>query len=297
MSEAELPAKLQELLRQRAKAASDVELLDERIRFVNASICVARAEFQDVEKYEGGLGVSEALVDATEPKVGQLQWLSNLAPLFPAPDTPGTVAGQDWGTGALISRHLFLTAGHCFDQDGQFWTRPERNGKPISPAEVAILMHVKFNFQVNGATDVLRPGESFPVVQLREHRDGGVDYAIIELGPNAAGQLPGDIYGWLPIAPVDAKTPGTTLCIIQHPGSDGKKIEAGTLLNNIDGTLSYNNIDTLPISSGAPILNDNGEIVGVHVSGGCYVNGWGLPNQGANLGEAIGRIRDASQLI
>ena len=47
--------------------------------------------------------------------------------MFSGPgDSPGDVSGERFGTGALISDELFLTAGHCFDQSGGGWERPRR---------------------------------------------------------------------------------------------------------------------------------------------------------------------------
>jgi len=195
-----------------------------------------------------------------------------------------------WATGALISKNLFLSAGHCFDRTGRGGTRPSRNGSVISEAEIATLMRVDFKYQWEASTGLVSVGDPFPVIALREHRRG-LDYAIVELGKNSAGKFPGDVYKWLDVATADVTTPGATLCIIQHPDQGPKVIAAGKLVMNTGEIMAYADIDTDGFSSGAPVLADNGEIVGVHIEGGCWTNG------GANLGQAIRAIRAVSDIL
>jgi V8-like Glu-specific endopeptidase len=194
--------------------------------------------------------------------------------------------GERWGTGALIGPDLFLTAGHCFDGDG----------KPIPPSEIATLMRVDFRYQIDGASGRTRPALAFPVVELLEHRRGGVHYAIVRLGRDAAGRLPVELSGRaLAVAAADLTTPGARLCVIQHPDRREKKlVETGTLLTNDGKRITYAEIDTAGFASGSPVLAESGEIVGVHVFGGC---GLRSPAAGFNNGVAIGAIRRVSRLL
>jgi hypothetical protein len=285
---------LEKLLAQRDERAFDLELLDKKIEFALRSICEGNDDSQDVENYDGELGVSKTFVADHEAPVGQLQWLDDVAQRFSgANEKPGTVSGERWGTGALIGPDLFLTAGHCFDQTGDAWVRPSRGGKTILPEEIATLMRVNFRYQVEGGTTTTRPGIPFPVLKLREHRLSGLDYAIVQLGADVGGKLPGARFGWLTIAAADLKTPGSTLCIIQHLGRRPKRVATGTVAKNASGIIRYNDLDAGKWSSGAPILSvkgDVGEVVGVHLQGGCL-------GGGANTGQAIGVIRAASDLI
>jgi V8-like Glu-specific endopeptidase len=162
---------------------------------------------------------------------------------------------------------------------------------PISPWNIARSMRVNFDYQVDGKSGKLKPGVPFPVVSLLEYRNGYVDYALVKLGRGADGRKPGDVFGHLNVATSDLEKVGEMLCIIQHPMRREKKIEAGPLLEHRVGRLAYDSIDTAGGSSGSPILSEAGEVVGVHLKGGCHEKG------GFNSGAAIGAIRSASLLL
>lgn len=239
---------------------------------------------QDVESYDGTLGVTVGFVASHEQAVGQLQWNNNLATIYAS---PGDVSGARWGSGTLIARNLFLTAGHCFDQTPAPWTVPRAPGtmNPITPAEIALNMHVNFNYQFDAAGN-LRTEDSYPVTALVEYRLGNLDFAIVRL----AGD-PGLVYGTTPIATADAAI-GDMLCIIQHPNGVPKRIEAGPLSDFVGDMIRYNDIDTLGGTSGSGILGPDGTIVGVHTNGGC--TGMMI---GHNFGVRISSIRANSPTI
>ena len=287
---------LNDLVQQKEELMDRVEKLKNSIARLSSieSICGHTDDSQDVEKYDGSLGVTRGFVDQFSPPVGQLQWQENLADLFSKEgESPGNVQGKRWCTGCLIDRDKFLTAGHCFDQTYGDWIRPSRNNKVISPSEIATLMHVNFNFQIDPTTDKPRPDDRFPIINLLEYREDQVDYAIIQLGRNQEGQLPSEKYGTLNLSPQDLTHKGSMLCVIQHPNGNPKKIEAGHLIDNQNGRISYDDIDTQGGSSGSPILAEkNGNVVGVHTNGGCSRN----PGD-ANSGVSIGVIRRASKLL
>ncbi len=289
----EAQPKLQDMLRRRETLAYELELLDAEVeRLAIESICGHVDDTQDVETYDGSLGVTRQFVDDHERSVGQLQWLDDLFGRFNGPnDSPGDVAGVRWGSGGLFANDLFITAGHCFDQHGGGWQRPKRNGVTIPPQEIATLMRINFNYQVDGATGAVRPGAAFPVEALLEYRLGGLDFAIVRVGRNAAGRLPGEDFGTLQAAAADLTTDAATLCLIQHPSGRPKRVEAGPMLHNLGGQIAYDSLDTEGGSSGSPILSDTGEIVGVHTNGGCSAF------SGFNFGVAIGAIRGASDVL
>lgn len=282
------------LIQQQDLLVEQADLLEAKASLLAAeTICGNTDESQDVELYDGSLGVSVEFVHSFSPPVGQLQWLDDLKDRFKGPkDSPGNVSGVRWGSGCLIESDLFITAGHCFDQTGGGWERPKRNGTLISEEEIATLMKVNFNFQLNSETKKLRDEDSYPVIGLHEFRLGTLDYAIVQLGKNEKGEIPGKKFGRLMVAPVDLIATGTMLCVIQHPNGKPKMIEAGPLISNVNGKISYDSIDTLGGSSGSAVLNaGTGEIVGIHTNGGCSAF------SGANFGVAIGAIRKFSSIL
>jgi hypothetical protein len=285
--------KLDDLVQRREMLALELGRVDAEIEQVaHEAICGSRDDTQDVELYDGSLGVTREFVDTHEPPIGQLQWLEDLHDNFSGPgESAGDVAGARWGSGGLIADDLFITAGHCFDQQGGGWARPRRGAKVIEPDEIATLMRINFNYQVNGQTRQPRLGDPFPVEELIEFRVASLDFAIVRVGRNAAGQLPGEIYGTLAIAAQDLVTEGAMLCLIQHPNGVPKRIEAGPMHQNTSGQISYDSLDTLGGSSGSPILSDTGEVVGVHTNGGCTAF------SGFNRGVAIDAIRNASSIV
>jgi len=220
-----------------------------------------------------------------------LQWRSDLNQQV---SHPGNVSGLGWATGGLISQDLFLTASHPFDKENPGHDLPRRNGIPLNPQELAVLMRVVFNFQQNVETNQLRPIEAFPITALVEYHDPGnrVDYAIVRLGRNNSGLLPGDRFGFLPVAQENVTVPDTMLCLIQHSAGSPKKIEAGPMQINTGSQIRYQSIDTLGASSGAPLISEAGEIVGVHTNGGCTQDPASF-----NFGAPIKLIRAASQIL
>ncbi|HEY0099686.1 MAG TPA: serine protease [Pyrinomonadaceae bacterium] len=287
-------AAIGEMLLRHEELRHRLELLEAEVtRLATETQCGTTLDTQHVERYDGTLGVSREFVRNFASPIGQLQWSSDLKHRFRgAGDSPGDVSGVRWGSGSLIGPDLFITAGHCFDRAGGGWVRPKRKGVTISEEEIATLMRVNFNYQLNAETGDLRREDSYPVLRLLEFRRGSLDYAIVQLGRNERGEVPGEKYGALIVVASDLKTEGAMLCVIQHPNGEPKKVEAGTLLRNSNGHVYYDNIDTFGGSSGAAILSgETGEVIGIHTNGGCSAF------SGANYGVSIGAIRHISSIL
>jgi hypothetical protein len=286
-------SKIDDGLRRREALAFELELVDAELeRMALESICGNKDDTQDVELYDGTLGVNADFVARHEPPVGQLQWLDDLFERFSAAgDSPGDVAGVRWGSGGLIANDLFITAGHCFDPHGGGWRRPKRNGVTIEPKEIATLMRVNFNYQIDRRTGQPRPGDAFPVLELIEYRLANLDFAIARLGPSRAGKLPGEVYGVLQLATGDLTEQEAMLCLIQHPAGSPKRVEAGPMLHNRGGQIAYDSLDTQGASSGSPVLGPEGLVVGVHTNGGCTTF------SGFNFGVSVGAILGASAIL
>lgn len=248
------------------------------------SICGAADDSQEVEQYDGTLGVTVAFVNAHERPVVQVQWNDNLAATF---TNPGNVSGVRWGTGTLIGPDLVLTCGHLFDPDPNGWTIPRQNGTstPLSPQQAATAMHVNLNYQVDSG-GTLQAEQSFAITQLVEYRLGGLDMALFRV----AGS-PGNTFGWSEFGTTNPAV-GDMLAIIGHPVGAPKRIEAGPATQVTATTIRYADIDTLGGNSGSGILHSpSGRVVGVHTNGGCTASG------GSNSGVAIAAIVAASPTL
>jgi hypothetical protein len=249
-------------------------------------------DLQNVETYDGSLGVSQEYVKDNELSTVQLQWLDEASIISRLPGySPGNVARQRWCTGTLISEKLVLTAGHCFDPQSETgWITPFKIGSDGAPdyakADVlAPLLIVNFGYQVDGVTGAIRVPTVFPIKSLLEFRRGSLDYALVELEIAEGNSLPAKVHP--AEINLSAVPDQEVLGLIQHPQGEPKKIEAGKLLRTSANELFYNDIDTWGGSSGAGIRNSTGQIVGVHTNGGCESDA----NRGVSL-EAIAAVSD-----
>jgi hypothetical protein len=202
-----------------------------------ASQCGPSLDFQDVELYNGNLGVTQAFVNLRQNPVG-MQFIPAI--------------GENC-SGTLIARDLFLSAGHCGWAVGQ---------------------QVHFDHQLNAA-GVPRTPVVHSVTQVVEQQDnagfGTFDYAVVRISGT-----PASTRGYTRLTRGEASIAGL-LTIIQQPSLDGpnyKKVHTGPFVAGAPGAPFSSNwfrhqVDTLGASSGSGVLRRDGLLLGVHTHGGC----------------------------
>lgn len=262
------------------------------------SICGLEDESQDVELYDGSLGVPKSYVELHEPSTVQFQWKdrNEIERALGENSDAGTIARERWCSGTLFQKedengHIIdyvLTAAHCFDSDPPDWTTPKIDGRFITPEQNAQQMIVNMNYQRN-EFGVIRTAAQYEVASLEEYSIGDLDYAIIRLGDFRGGDSSYKIE-YAVLEPRDL-IDNEDLIIIQHPQGEPKKIEVGQLLKTSTNLAFYDNIDTHGGSSGSGVRDSNGKIVAVHTNAGCTIDG------GANRGVLLKSIFHVSSIL
>lgn len=252
---------------------SDTLKQEEDLGFSQDRAICGSNDLQDVNIYSEKLGFSRKFVKDHQLAVGAIE----------SSPIDGNDNRQKYCTGTLIDTNLFLTAGHCINSS----TVPSDSRKPHH--------HVSFRYEKNSNGSKLLKEEHFRIEKVLElsnpyltdlQRDE-LDYAILELSGT-----PGKTFGITKIAKEEAKQ-SDKLLIIQHPQGAPKKVDTGTL-NILGPVRMYYDIDTESGSSGAGILNEEGELVGVHSNAGCTSD---KETPGNNLGINIKEIKRASKIV
>jgi endonuclease G len=166
--------------------------------------------------------------------------------------------GFSYGTGFLVGSRLLMTNNHVIasrleaaQAEAEFGYEHDIDGVLAEP--------VQFN---------LRPDEIF-------FTSVDLDVTFVAVVPFAENGTPLARYGRLPLLPVSGKAvPGEWVSIVQHPGSQPKQIaiRASQILKldpkkvpglNLETFIHYST-DTEPGSSGAPVFNDQWQVVAIH---------------------------------
>jgi endonuclease G, mitochondrial len=156
------------------------------------------------------------------------------------------------GTGFLVSPRLLLTNNHVLRDESaavaslvDFGYEDGLDGQPLVPVTFA-----------------LEPATFFLT-------DPQLDFTIVAVAPRsqAGDDLAG--FGWCQLIETQGKLlKGEKVNIIQHPNGDRKRIalRQNEVVDLLDLFIHYKT-DTSPGSSGAPVFNDQWEVVALHHSG------------------------------
>ena len=182
--------------------------------------------------------------------------------------------GSFFGTGFRISENLVLTNHHVL----------------FPKKRLATQVRADFGFDVDpdgkslGVASLL--GDAATIVG--EEAD---DWAVVKV----QGMLP----DWPALSLDAAKAPavGDATYILQHPGGQQKRL--GYVRNTISdvapGVIRYLT-DTEPGSSGAPVFDESGLVIGLHHAGGTPVEVAGKPpvakNEGIRASRVLERIKE-----
>jgi V8-like Glu-specific endopeptidase len=205
-------------------------------------------DLQLVNAYTGTLGPSVGFVQEHKTAVGAMAASSS--------------SGK-YCSGTLVARDLFLTASHCVDSS-------------------TVGQVVSFNYERSGGPGSGLLTESFYTISAVVHDSSALDFALLRLSGD-----PGSSFPWTPLSS-SGHGNGTAITLIQHPDGRPKEIEAGSISSQSTDYYNYGDVDTEGGSSGSGILNDAGELIGVHTNGGCTMTG------GSNSGIRVARALQLS---
>lgn len=208
-----------------------------------------------------------------------------------------TETGSAAGTGSLVTPRILLTNHHV-----------------CRTAESAGKSSVQFNYYLNEANKIepdqreLEPDKFFVY-------DEELDFALVAVASTPGG-APGNKYGYLPMIEQSGKAIlGEPLNVIHFPGGDPAQISIryNRMVAEDELWIRYES-DTRHGSSGAPVFNDQWELVALHhggmtrrdprnqvlsVSGHPWTDEMGddakayIWNEGARVSRIIKRIRES----
>lgn len=165
--------------------------------------------------------------------------------------------GHAYGTGFLVGPRLLLTNNHVI----------------ASPAEAA-QAEAEFGYDHDLDGVVRQPAQFNLDPRSLFFTSTELDVTLVAVAAFAESGVPLDRYGWLPLIPLSGKSvDGEWVSIIQHPGGQPKQIaiHASQIIKlppevegvNLAKFIHYST-DTEPGSSGAPVFNDQWQVVAIH---------------------------------
>lgn len=204
----------------------------------------------------------------------------------------GTIpAGAGWGTGFLVSDSLLMTNNHVLE-DVDF-----AKNKAVA----------QFNFQVG------LDGGPLPLFEFDLDPDQGfytnatLDFTIVRVKSktlvtsnpaSSAPVTPGTTWGHLTLSPSVHYAASQAVNIIQHPAGRYKEV---VLRENEIAEISADVIrytaDTEPGSSGAPVFDNQWNLVAIHHAAGKQENGKWVSNEGIRIDRIVADISVNSKTI
>ncbi|MGK6320881.1 DNA/RNA non-specific endonuclease [Sphingomonas sp. DT-204] len=165
--------------------------------------------------------------------------------------------GHAYGTGFLVGPRLLLTNNHVLASAAEAAQAEAELGYDHD-LDGVVRDPVQFN---------LDPRQLF-------FTSSELDITLVAVVPIAQNGVPLDRYGWLPLLPLSGKgIDGEWVTIIQHPNGQPKQIaiHASQIIKvdpaavDVDVTrFIHYSTDTEPGSSGAPVFNDQWQVVAIH---------------------------------
>lgn len=163
----------------------------------------------------------------------------------------------DYATGFLIAPGLLLTNHHV-----------------LPDAETASRSLAEFDYELDGHF-VEKRGRIFPFVPAEAfYTDASLDFAVVAISPMAHDGTPVADFGVLPLIPESGKgIAGEYVSIIQHPGGGTKQVVVrenriialdARRFPAVGSDFIHYTADTERGSSGAPVFNDQWDLVAVH---------------------------------
>lgn len=189
-------------------------------------------------------------------------------------EAPARQPVQAIGTGSLVTERLLLTNHHV-----------------CRTPEEAAGMAVQFGYEYdeNGGE---RPTDQWELApDTLFVTDPALDYTVVAVAERD-GQPPGSTYGHIPLIEQTGKAVmGEVLNVIHHPAGDRKRVSLryNRMVAEDDLWLRYES-DTREGSSGAPVFNDQWEMIALHHGGISAIDdeGFELARDGRRWTEDMG---------
>jgi endonuclease G, mitochondrial len=157
-----------------------------------------------------------------------------------------------YGTGSMVSPNLLITNNHVL--------------KSIQESQFSL---IEFNFQsdTDGKMKLSQSYEIDPNTFFITDKE--LDYTLVAVQEGSNNQPPLASFGWNRLIEEQGKVIiGEYVNIIQHPSGEPKQLalRENKVIDLLDNFIHYLT-DTAPGSSGAPVFNDQWELLGLHHSG------------------------------